>query len=76
MFISRSASAPSSRSTLAAGDSLLDADLLLAADRAWRPGHGELADSEWTASHLDVLAERGVVAGEEILRRFRAAVAV
>ncbi|MFB7515308.1 HAD family hydrolase [Streptomyces sp. NPDC056144] len=61
--------------TLAAGDSLLDADLLMAADRAWRPGHGELAESEWTASHLDVLAERGVVAGEEILRRFRAAVA-
>ncbi|MFD7321079.1 HAD family hydrolase [Streptomyces sp. NPDC059875] len=61
--------------TLAAGDSLLDADLLLAADRAWRPGHGELADTAWTAPHLDVLAERGVAAGEEILRRFRAAVA-
>ncbi|MEU6986209.1 HAD family hydrolase [Streptomyces sp. NPDC046324] len=60
---------------LAAGDSLLDADLLLAADRAWRPGHGELADTAWTAAHLDVLAERGVAAGEEILRRFRAAVA-
>ncbi|MFF0480176.1 HAD family hydrolase [Streptomyces sp. NPDC004435] len=59
--------------TLAAGDSLLDADLLLAADRAWRPGHGELADTAWTAPHLDVLAERGVAAGEEILRRFRAA---
>ncbi|GGT62413.1 hypothetical protein GCM10010272_00430 [Streptomyces lateritius] len=56
--------------TLAAGDSLLDADLLLAADRAWRPGHGELADTQWTAPHLDVLAERGVAAGEEILRRF------
>jgi hypothetical protein len=56
--------------TLAAGDSLLDADLLLAADHAWRPGHGELADSGWTAPHLDVLAERGVAAGEEILRRF------
>ncbi|MFE6714653.1 HAD family hydrolase [Streptomyces sp. NPDC057695] len=62
--------------TLAAGDSLLDADLLLAADRAWRPGHGELAESDWTAPHLDVLAERGVAAGEEILRRFRAAAAV
>ncbi|MEU9998836.1 HAD family hydrolase [Streptomyces sp. NPDC050848] len=59
---------------LAAGDSLLDADLLLAADRAWRPGHGELADTSWTAPHLDVLAERGVAAGEEILRRFRTAV--
>jgi hypothetical protein len=56
---------------LAAGDSLLDADLLLAADRAWRPGHGELADSGWTAGNVDALAERGVAAGEEILRRFR-----
>ncbi|MEU8524705.1 HAD family hydrolase [Streptomyces sp. NPDC048629] len=59
--------------TLAAGDSLLDADLLLAADRAWRPGHGELADGDWTAPHLDALAHRGVAAGEEILRRFGAA---
>ncbi|MCX4969084.1 HAD family hydrolase [Streptomyces sp. NBC_00654] len=56
--------------TLAAGDSLLDADLLLAADRAWRPGHGELADSGWSAAHVDVLDERGIAAGEEILRRF------
>ncbi|GAA3371020.1 hypothetical protein GCM10020367_20010 [Streptomyces sannanensis] len=56
--------------TLAAGDSLLDADLLLAADRAWRPGHGELADSGWTAPHLTALTERGAAAGEEILRQF------
>lgn len=56
--------------TLAAGDSFLDADLLLAADRAWRPGHGELADTGWTAPHLTVLPERGVAAGEEILRAF------
>ncbi|MFI8005945.1 HAD family hydrolase [Streptomyces sp. NPDC086010] len=56
--------------TLAAGDSLLDADLLLAADRAWRPGHGELADSGWGAPNTEVLRERGVAAGEEILRRF------
>jgi len=54
---------------LAAGDSLLDADLLLAADRAWRPGHGELADSGWIAPNVEVLGETGVVAGEEILRR-------
>ncbi|MFE4593348.1 HAD family hydrolase [Streptomyces laurentii] len=63
------------RLTLAAGDSLLDADLLLAADRAWRPGHGELADTGWTAPHVETLAERGVAAGEEILRRFRSAAA-
>ncbi|MET8711735.1 HAD family hydrolase [Streptomyces sp. NPDC004735] len=56
--------------TLAAGDSLLDADLLLAADRAWRPGHGELADCGWGAPNTEVLRERGVAAGEEILRRF------
>ncbi|MFF1698948.1 HAD family hydrolase [Streptomyces sp. NPDC058257] len=58
---------------LAAGDSLLDADLLLAADRSWRPGHGELADTGWTAPGLTVLPERGVAAGEEILRGFLAA---
>ncbi|MCP9988236.1 HAD family hydrolase [Streptomyces sudanensis] len=58
------------RTVLAAGDSLLDADLLLAADRAWRPGHGELADTGWDAGHVEALADRGVAAGEEILRRF------
>ncbi|GHF43531.1 HAD family hydrolase [Streptomyces morookaense] len=58
---------------LAAGDSLLDADLLLAADLAWRPGHGELADLDWTAPHVTALAARGVTAGEEIARAFAAA---
>ncbi|MER6676022.1 HAD family hydrolase [Streptomyces sp. NPDC000983] len=60
--------------TLAAGDSLLDADLLLAADRGWRPGHGELAEAEWTAPALAALPERGVLAGERILREFLRAV--
>lgn len=55
---------------LAAGDSLLDADLLLAADRAWRPGHGELSDVGWTAPHVTALETRGVAAGEEIVRAF------
>lgn len=55
--------------TLAAGDSLLDADLLLAADRGWRPGHGELAGTGWSAPHVETLTETGVAAGEEILRR-------
>ncbi|MFD5088579.1 HAD family hydrolase [Kitasatospora sp. NPDC058406] len=59
---------------LAAGDSLLDADLLLAADAAWRPGHGELADSGWTAPGVTALDEVGVAAGEEIVRRFLARV--
>jgi hypothetical protein len=56
--------------TLAAGDSLLDADLLLAADRSWRPGHGELADDSWTAPNVTALPERGVLAGERILQEF------
>ena len=56
--------------TLAAGDSLLDADLLLAADAAWRPGHGELADAGWTAPTMTALATAGVLAGEEIVREF------
>lgn len=54
---------------LAAGDSLLDAELLLAAHTAWRPGHGELADTGWGAPHVDALTLPGVAAGEEILRR-------
>ncbi|MET7933877.1 HAD family hydrolase [Streptomyces sp. NPDC005322] len=53
---------------LAAGDSLLDTDLLLAADRAWRPGHGELADTGWTGPEVTALEEKGVVAGEAIVR--------
>ncbi|WP_256104344.1 HAD family hydrolase [Streptomyces sp. ODS05-4] len=55
---------------LAAGDSLLDADLLLAADRGWRPGHGELAETGWNAAHIEVTESTGVLAGEEIARRF------
>jgi hypothetical protein len=58
---------------LAAGDSLLDADLLLAADRGWRPGHGELADSGWSAPAITALPERGVLAGERITAEFLAA---
>jgi hydroxymethylpyrimidine pyrophosphatase-like HAD family hydrolase len=54
---------------LAAGDSLLDVDLLLAADAGWTPGHGELADTGWTAPHVSALGAGGVAAGEEILRR-------
>ncbi|MDH6118618.1 AcrR family transcriptional regulator [Kitasatospora sp. GAS204A] len=57
---------------LAAGDSLLDADLLLAADRSWRPGHGELAEQGWTAPQLTALVRRGALAGEEILAAFLA----
>ena len=57
---------------LTAGDSLLDAELLLAADQGFRPGHGELADSGWTAPGVTALRETGVAAGEEIVRRLLA----
>jgi hypothetical protein len=52
---------------LAAGDSLLDADLLDAADVAIRPAHGELAEAGFTRDHLTVTATTGVRAGEEML---------
>ncbi|MBN9112802.1 MAG: HAD family hydrolase [Pseudonocardia sp.] len=51
----------------AAGDSLLDTDLLEAADVAIRPAHGELADTGWRRPHLTVTAARGVAAGEELV---------
>ncbi|GAA3852398.1 HAD family hydrolase [Streptomyces sedi] len=58
---------------LTAGDSLLDRDLLLAGDAAWRPGHGELAGSGWTHPRVNGLDERGVSCGETILRALLAA---
>ncbi|MEI4271844.1 HAD family hydrolase [Klenkia sp. LSe6-5] len=55
---------------LAAGDSLLDTDLLERATLAVRPGHGELADAGWTRPHVTALTTRGIAAGEEILAWF------
>jgi hypothetical protein len=52
---------------LAAGDSLLDADLLDVADWAIRPAHGELAEAGFTRDHLTVTDTTGVRAGEEML---------
>jgi hypothetical protein len=52
---------------LAAGDSLLDADLLDAAEFAVRPAHGELADLGWHRGHVAVTSSTGVLAAEEIL---------
>lgn len=52
---------------LAAGDSLLDADLLDAADAGIRPAHGELADSGWLRPHVAVTDGVGARAGEEIV---------
>lgn len=50
----------------AAGDSLLDAELLAAAVTGIRPAHGELADLGWSAGHVAVTAAAGVTAGQEI----------
>ncbi|MFC0039148.1 HAD family hydrolase [Actinomadura rayongensis] len=55
--------------TLAAGDSLLDRDLLDSADAAVRPAHGELHTAGWTGA--DVTAAAGIRAGEEIVGWFR-----
>jgi hypothetical protein len=51
----------------AAGDSLLDVDLLLAADRAIHPRHGELYDSGWSAPTVAQTRAAGVRAGEQIV---------
>jgi hypothetical protein len=63
---------------LAAGDSLLDADLLAVADAAIRPAHGELADTGFTCERLAVTRSTGVLAGAELLvwLRDRAAAAL
>jgi hypothetical protein len=55
---------------LAAGDSLLDVDMLLAADHAIHPAHGELFDRGWSAPTVVRTAERGALAGEEIVDWF------
>ncbi|MGY1730502.1 HAD family hydrolase [Geodermatophilus sp. SYSU D01045] len=53
---------------LCAGDSLLDAPMLLAADAAVRPAHGELHEQGWTGARVAVTAASGAAAGEEIVR--------
>lgn len=59
------------RALLAAGDSLLDADLLAAADRAVRPAHGELHDAGFARDGLTVTAASGGAAGAELLVHLR-----
>jgi hypothetical protein len=51
---------------LAAGDSLLDIELLEAADLSIRPAHGELHDTGWASPATTTTAARGIRAGEEI----------
>jgi phosphoserine phosphatase len=60
---------------LAAGDSLLDIDLLEHADRGIAARHGELVASGWTAQHVTITGRTGVLAGEEIVDWFAAGVA-
>ena len=57
---------------LAAGDSLLDAELLEAAVRGVRPAHGELHETEWRSDHVAVTSASGVLGGEEIVARLLA----
>ncbi len=51
---------------VAAGDSVLDSELLDAADAAIRPAHGELHALGWTRPHVTVTRATGVLAGEEV----------
>ncbi len=60
---------------LAAGDSLLDLDLLLRADRGVHPAHGELFESGWAAPHVTRTTAVGVLAGEQIVDWFAEQVA-
>jgi hypothetical protein len=55
---------------LAAGDSLLDVDLLLSADRAIHPRHGELFEQGWSAPNVSCTVAAGELAGEEIAAWF------
>lgn len=57
-----------SATIIAAGDSLLDQQMLELACVAFRPLHGELHDAGFTAPHLRLTASRGILAGEEILQ--------
>ena len=70
------AARPAAGTVLAAGDSLLDADLLDAADRGIVARHGELVASGWTAPHVEVHRRAaGSRAGEEIVAWFAAQLA-
>jgi hypothetical protein len=55
---------------LAAGDSLLDVDLLLHADRGIHPRHGELYEQGWSAPTVSTTKASGILAGDEIVEWF------
>lgn len=54
----------------AAGDSILDWDMLAHASRAWTSADGELVASGRTAAHLRVTASHGLDASVEIVREW------
>lgn len=62
------------RTVAAAGDSLLDIDLLEHADTGIAARHGELVASGWTAPHVTITGRIGVLGGEEIVDWFAAQV--
>lgn len=51
---------------LAAGDSLLDAEMLESATRAVRPAHGELHEVGWQTDGLVVTSTAGATGGQEV----------
>ena len=51
---------------LAAGDSLLDAEMLESATRAVRPAHGELHEVGWQTAGLVVTSTAGATGGQEV----------
>jgi hydroxymethylpyrimidine pyrophosphatase-like HAD family hydrolase len=55
---------------IAAGDGLLDAELLDLADAGIRPSHGELEELGWTRPHVETTTQVGILAGEEIIGWF------
>jgi hypothetical protein len=63
------------QAVLAAGDSLLDVDMLLAADFGIHPRHGELYETGWSAPGVTQSAAAGICAGEEIVSWFADTVA-
>ncbi|MBJ8347635.1 HAD family hydrolase [Antrihabitans sp. YC2-6] len=57
---------------IAAGDGALDAEMLMAADAAIRPRHGELEALNWQHPTVALTDKMGIEAGEEIVRWFAA----
>ena len=59
----------------AAGDSVLDREMLEAADAAVRPAHGELQEQGWSGPRVQVVGASGATGGEAVLARLRDIVA-